>query len=262
MEKLRIAFFGTSDRSIPIVESLCNNFELVLCVTKRDVNIGRHQEKKPTAIKTWAQNKNIPYITISMLKGLELEDVIEQLSKSNIDYILVADFSFIIPEKLIELYPDKIINIHFSLLPKYRGASPVQFAILNRDENTGISYHLVVRKMDRGAVLHQIGYKMAYNETSGFLYDTLFILAARELPEVITKYHLGTITPRSQDELEASYTFSKSHPESTFIYKEDAQLDWSAKTTSIDATIRAFNPWPICWTSLSELEANKRLKDS
>lgn len=259
MKNLKVAFFGTSDRSIAILEALSNNFTLVLCVTKSDVNVGRHQEKKETGVKVWAKSKGIPYSTIGSLKGLELEGLIEQLLAANLDYIVVADFSFIIPEKLIEKFPDKLINIHFSLLPQYRGASPVQFAILNGETTTGITYHRVVRKMDAGDIIHQIGYKMSNNETSGFLYDTMFNLAARELPEVLTKLHNKEITLRPQDETEASYTLSPSHPESTFIYKEDAEIDWKKDVTKIDRAIRAYNPWPIAWTTLLELENNKKL---
>ncbi len=259
MSNLKVAFFGTSDRSIAILEALKSNFTLSLCVTKSDVNVGRHQEKKETGVKTWAKINHVKHITIGSLKGLELEDVIEQLKNSNVDYILVADFSFIIPEKLLEQFPGKFINIHFSLLPKYRGASPVQFAILHGDDTSGITYHIVVRKMDAGDIIHQIGYKMSNNETSGFLYDTLFQLAARELPEVVNKYHLGQLPLRPQDESEASYTLSHSHPDSTFIYKEDAQIDWKQEASQIDRAIRAFNPWPISWTTLSQLENNKKL---
>jgi len=259
MEKLKVAFFGTSDRSISILNALHDNFNLVMCVTKSDVNVGRHQEKKETGVKTWAKTHEINTITIGSLKGLELEGLIEHIKSANPDYIVVADFSFIIPEKLLEVFPNKFINIHFSLLPKYRGASPVQFAILNGDEMTGITYHLVVRKMDAGDIIHQIGYKMSHNETSGFLYDTLFQLAARELPETLTKYHSGEITLRSQEESEASYTLSPTKNESTFIYKEDAEIDWKADPKEIDQGIRAFNPWPIAWTTLDQLENNKKL---
>jgi methionyl-tRNA formyltransferase len=262
MTNIRVAFFGTSDRSIAILEALKSNFNLVACVTKSDVNVGRHQEKKETGVKSWAKTNSIHTITIGSLKGLELEALIEQLITANIDYIIVADFSFIIPEILLERFPNKFINIHFSLLPKYRGASPVQFAILNGDDTTGITYHIVVRKMDAGAIIHQIGYKMAHNETSGFLYDSLFQLAARELPEILEKYHNGEISLRTQDESEASYTLSPTNTESTFIYKEDAEIDWKMDAVEINRAVRAFNPWPISWTSLGQLENNKKLWNS
>lgn len=262
MDKLKIAFFGTSDRSIPILEELNKNFELVLCTTKKDVKFGRHQDLKPTAVKTWAVEHMVRVVTISSLKGLELEALIEQIKLSKADYILVADFSFIIPAAMLEAFGDKIINVHFSLLPLYRGASPVQFAILNGEKTTGITYHLLDRKMDSGKILHQIGYKIAGKETTQELYKTLFELAAANLPKVINDYAANLITPRAQDESKATFCYSPSHPESTFIYKEDGQIDWKKSAEEIERCIRAYNPWPIAWTTAGSLENNKRLCNS
>jgi methionyl-tRNA formyltransferase len=98
---------------------------------------------------------------------------------------LVADFSFIIPEDILTAPKHGIINIHFSLLPKWRGAAPVQFSILNGDETTGITYQLTSKEMDRGDIIYQIGYKMADNETSDELYNKLFQIAADNLSNVI-----------------------------------------------------------------------------
>ncbi|RJR28034.1 methionyl-tRNA formyltransferase [candidate division WWE3 bacterium] len=258
-KKLKVAFFGTSDRSIPILEKLNETFELVLCVTKNDVKVGRHQKLKETEVKKWAKTNNVKYVTISGLKGTDLEKVIEQLNNSNVDFVLVADFSFIIPAPLIETFPKKLINIHFSLLPKYRGASPVQHAILNGDSITGITIHLVEKRMDSGDILHQIGYKMAGNETSGTLYDLLFKLAAENITEVLERYSQGQITQIPQDEDSATYTYSPTQPQSTFIFKEDAEIKWKSPADVIERKIRAYNPWPIAWTLAEYLEKNPKL---
>lgn len=258
-QKHRIAFFGTSDRSLPLLESLNSNFDLVLCVTKRDTKVGRHQELRETEVKKWAKVNHIMTISVSSLKGAELEAVIEQLKSSNVEYGVVADFSFIIPYQLIELFDGKLINIHFSLLPLYRGASPVQFTILNGDQTTGITYHLIDKKMDSGRIIHQIGYKLANNEMSGQLYNILFELASKNLAYVIKEFHEGQMKPRAQDENLATYTYSPSHPESTFIYKEDAKINWKGDNKKIESAVRAFNPWPIEWTAVGELENNKKL---
>lgn len=258
-QKLRIAFFGTSDRSIPILEVLKNNFDLVLCVTKRDTKVGRHQELRETEVKKWAKENHVMTMSISNLKGAELEAIVEQLKSSNVEYGVVADFSFIIPYQLIELLDGKLINIHFSLLPLHRGASPVQFAIANGDKTTGVTYHLIDKKMDGGKIIHQIGYKLADNETSGHLYNVLFDVASENLPYVINSFHEGQMRPRLQDENAATYTYSLSHPQNTFIYKEDAQINWKNDTKKIERLIRALDPWPIVWTSVGELENNKKL---
>ncbi|MDC0449038.1 methionyl-tRNA formyltransferase [bacterium] len=255
----KVAFFGTSDRSVPILETLNQEFNLVLCVTKSASKIGRKQELKETQVKKWAKDNKINHITISSLKEHDLTHVIEHLNSSKPDYIIVADFSLIIPNDLLDQFPNKFINIHFSLLPKYRGASPVQFALLNGDETTGITYHLVHEKLDRGAILSQVGYRIVGNETSGDLYTTLFEIAAQKLARITNEYASGDIKPREQHEKDATYTFSQSHPKSTHIYKEDAQINWKVGAEQIERAIRAYNPWPIAWTTLEDLENAKCL---
>jgi methionyl-tRNA formyltransferase len=251
---MKVAFFGTSDRSIPILNSLHNKFELVLCITKSDSRVGRKQKIKETGVKKWAKENNVEFTDIHSLKGNDLKHIIQKLEIARAEYGVVADFSLIIPKEIIDFFDGKFINTHFSLLPKYRGASPVQFAILNGDENTGITFHLVHEKLDRGSILHQIGYKMSHKETAGALYETLFEIAAEKLPQVLNDFASGKIEPQEQDESEASYTFSPSHPKNTFIYKEDAQINWKDKPGIIDRQIRAYHPWPVAWTYLKDFE--------
>ncbi len=255
VNKINVAFFGTSDRSIPILESLNNDplVNLVLCVTKEDTKVGRNQEIRETEVKKWSLANGIKCITTNNIK-YSTEPITEEISYSNIQLGIVADFSFIIPESIFRMPKYKFINIHFSLLPKWRGASPVQFAILHSDETTGITYHLVDKKMDTGEIIYQIGYKMLGTETSGELYDHLFALAAENLPKVIRGYIEGTLTLQTQDDSQASYTLSPSHPNSTFIYKEDARIDWKKSPEEIEKAVRAFHPWPIAWTTLGELQ--------
>jgi methionyl-tRNA formyltransferase len=261
MTKIKVAFFGTSDRSIPILDALktSEKIELVLCVTKKDAKVGRHQDLKETEVKKWAKSNHIAVTTIAGLKGFELEALIEQLKTSNVEYGLVADFSFIIPYPLIEFFNGRLLNIHFSLLPMYRGASPVQFTILNGDQMAGITFMLVDKKLDAGKIIHQIGYKMSGTETSGELYNTLFELSAQNIEYVLENYANEQFKPRSQDEAKATYTYSPSHPDHTFIYKEDAQISWKAEVTKIYNMVRAFNPWPVAWTTAGDLENNKKL---
>ncbi len=114
MNNVRMAFFGTSDRSIPLLESLKDSFNLALCVTKRDVKVGRDQESKETGVKKWAKENNVRYVEVNSLKENDLEQVMKDLKTQKIEYGIVADFAFIIPEKLIEHFESKnLINIHF-----------------------------------------------------------------------------------------------------------------------------------------------------
>jgi len=261
MSKLKIAFFGTSDRSVDILEALNANFDLVLCITKKDSLVGRKQEVRQTAVKKWSIRHGIEYIEVDTLKGESGELVAKKMKDKNIDYGIVADFSLMITSSVIEPYRDKLINIHFSLLPKYRGACPVQFAILNGDKTTGITYLLVTEGLDNGPVVRRIGYNIDTKCTSGELYEKLFKLAAENLPGVIQDYDLKKLSPILQDKDHASYTYSRSNPKRTFIYKEDAKIDWTKTADEIERSVRTYNPWPISWTTLGELEDTSLLAE-
>jgi methionyl-tRNA formyltransferase len=256
---MKVVFFGTSDRSIPILEALRKNFELVLCVTKTDTKIGRHQEPKESGVKRWASRNGVYFLEIPGFKEEEIGRIVKEIVEQEIELAVVCDFSFIIPYKLIETMKGKFINIHFSLLPKYRGASPVQFCLLNGDKNTGITFHLIEKGMDDGAIIKQYEYTIPPNITSGELYVELFKLASEKLSLVINGYIRAQLTPLLQDMTKATYTYFRSHPKSTFIYKEDARIDWSKTPQVIEREIRAFNPWPISWGRIGELEQNTSL---
>jgi methionyl-tRNA formyltransferase len=261
MKTYNIAFFGTSDRSIPILEKIKEHpqLNLSLIVTKKDVKFGRKQTLKETEVKKWAMKNSVSYFLTDAL-GKDSEDVIEQLLSSDIHCGVVADFSFIIPEKIIKTPPFGLVNVHFSLLPRWRGASPVQAAILHGDEKTGITYHLVSKEMDRGEIISQIEYNITDDITSGELYDEMFVLAAEKLPETLLTYLENKAELKPQNESEATYTYSPTNPKSTFIYKEDARIDWGKDAGSIARMTRAFQPWPVVWTTLKELEKGTGVK--
>lgn len=239
---------------MPILEALKKHFDLVLCVTKEDVLVGRHQTPKETQVKTWAKANRVNSVTIKESLTREKDAIIDQILSSKAEVGVVADFGYIVPREILDIFPKGLINIHFSLLPIYRGASPVQFAILNGDTQTGITFQLMEYTLDTGPILHQIPYPLDGSETSGGLYTALFDLAGAQLPVVLQKCLTGKITPTPQDESKATYTSSPSHPKNTYVYKEDARLDWNEDTPMLERKIRAYNPWPIAWTTLSEMQ--------
>lgn len=257
---MNLVFFGTSDRSLPILEAI-KDHGLVLCITKKDVLVGRKQELKETGVKKWAKENNLPYLEIDSLKSENLEKVLKELEDKKINTGLVCDFSYIIPKTIIDYFQNKLFNIHFSLLPKYRGASPVQAAILNGDEFTGITFQLVGEKLDEGDVAYQIEIPIAKDDTSGSLYNRMFIKAGEITSDFMQNFNSGKISFIKQDPNNATYTFSKTNPKSTQIYKEDACINWESSPESIERTIRAYNPWPIAWTYLKHLEMNPKMKD-
>ena len=251
---MKVAFFGTSDRSIPILESLKENFELVFCVTKDDVKYGRHQKIKETQVKTWAKKNDVTVFQLSSLKGDDLDNLLKVLKRLGVEYGIVADFSFIIPYGIIEYFHNKLINIHFSLLPKYRGASPVQFSLLNGDSITGITFHLIDAGLDNGGIIKQYEYNIPTNISSGNLYHILFKYAAENLSEVLKQFSAGESLATLQDHAKATFTYSPSHPKSTFIYKADALINWKNSAETVNRQIHAYNPWPISWCLLKDLE--------
>ncbi|MBU1970597.1 hypothetical protein KJ605_02385, partial [Patescibacteria group bacterium] len=130
------------------------------------------------------------------------------------------------------------------------------------DAETGITYQLITAGLDQGPILKQIPYPLNGTETSESLYRALFDLAAQQLPAVLNDYLADKLPPKPQDESRVSYTYSSNRPESTQISKEDAKINWSASTNKIYAAIRAYNPWPIAWTTLEELtEAKEKVAE-
>lgn len=262
MNNINVAFFGTSDRSIPILDSLKNSkFNLKLCITKSDVTVGREKIIKPTGVKSWAIENGVKFVTIENMDSLGTQKIIDNLISENIEIGLVCDFSFIIPEKIFNFPEHKIINIHFSLLPKYRGASPIQFAVLNQDNLTGITYQLVTEKMDAGDIVFQSELPITGKETSEELNKTLFEKAAYEIEMVLDKYISGEFIPTKQDEENASYTRIDINKKTTLISKEDALVSLKDNPSELDAKIRAFYPWPIAWTHLGEFKNLKPNKE-
>lgn len=256
---MNITFFGTSNRSIPILNALKESqFDLVLCVTKEDVTVGRKKILKPTEVKRWAEQNGVQCLTINSMDLKTTQQITDALSESKIELGVVADFSFMIPGEIFDFPEHKFVNVHFSLLPKYRGASPIQFAILNQDEKTGISYQVLIKALDEGPIIHQTHYKLDSSETTETLRKILFELSAKELPKILDEYVKKEIKPKGQNHSKATYTYSPSHLKSTKIFKEDAKIDWKQSPKEIDALVRAFNPWPIAWTTLNEFE---NLKD-
>jgi methionyl-tRNA formyltransferase len=255
---INVAFFGTSDKSYPILETLNKDFNLELCVTRTDSKVGRKQKLKECGVKKWAKENDVDYICIDSITHDE-KKVVGALKSHKIELGVVADFKFIIPKNILDLPEHGIINIHFSLLPKLRGASPVQHAILKGLDETGVTYYLMNEKMDQGDIIKQVVHKLDHTETTGTLYKTLFDLAANNLTSTIKDYVEGKIEPIKQDSKETTYCNSKTRPDTTYIFKDDARIDWNKEPDVIERQIRAFNPWPIAWTTLGELENNNKL---
>ena len=250
---LKTIFFSTSDRMTPLLEKLNTLTDIKLCVTKNDVKVGRKQEVETNKVKAWCVQNNKEFLQIDNLKGENLEKVLQKMSDIKPELCLVVDFNFIIPEVLINEYKDKLVNIHYSLLPKYRGASPIQFAILNGEKETGITYQFIDKEMDKGNILLQNKYVLKNDETSDTLLAELLNLNIQNLSTFIELFENNDFSETVQDENIASYTYSPTQPRKTMIFKEDAYTDFNENAQKLHNKIRAFNPRPILWSRLENL---------
>lgn len=278
--KNNVIFFGTPDFVVPVVESLAvDPYSLAAVITNPDRPVGRKQIITPSPVKVWGVNHNVPVLTPETLD----DNFIKELRIMNYELGVLASYGKIIPQTLIDLFPKGIIVIHPSLLPKYRGATPVPAAITCGETETGSTFLLMDEKMDHGPILYQFKSKITETETAGELTKRLFLESANILPEVITKYLGGEITPQPQDHTQATFTrlFDKEHGFIPWEIINDAILgnvinhelpvpfikDFSLIPNSFNLNnlIRALSPWPGVWTQISinnqpSTINNKRLK--
>lgn len=246
--KTKILFAGTPDFAVPYLTALKNDgsFEIVGVITQPDKPSGRKQELTPSPIKQAATALGTKILQPEKLIGNQ--EIISEIKNLNPDLLIVVAYGLIVPKQILDLFPRGAINVHPSLLPQYRGASPIQSALLNGEKTTGISIMLMDEKMDHGPLLKQVEVALTGEETNKSLHDQLAVMGAPLLLETIKKYLAGEITPVDQDHGQA--TFCKT------ISKEDAQINWQSSAQEIKQKIYAFYPWPATWTTWKD----KRLK--
>ncbi len=246
--KYRVLFFGSASFSIPLLEGLARDtrFDVIGVVTQPDRPAGRKGTLTPPPIKTAGLNLGIK---IYQYESVKLPEVIEELKTLAPDLLIVASFGQIMPQVLLDAAPRGAINFHWSLLPKYRGASPIQAALINGEEKTGATIMLMDAKMDHGAILAQFEEPISSDDTSDTLYHKLGTLGAPLLADTVIKYVEGTITPTEQDHSQA--TFVK------LLSRDDGKLDPASYTaTELERRVRAYQPWPGTFLELQ----GKRLK--
>lgn len=248
---LKIIFIGTPEFGAIILEKLINSdYKPILIVTASDKPVGRKQTITPPPVKVVAQKYKVSVTQPENIKNLELE--IKNLKP---DLIIVAAYSQIIPKEILEIPKYGCLNIHPSLLPRWRGSSPIQYAILYGDKKTGVTIILMDEKIDHGPIIAQSSVKIEKNEKSRSLHDKLANLGADLILETIWKWQKGLIKPRLQDEKSA--TFSK------ILIKESGKINWKKTADEIEREIRAFNLWPgsfTFWQKDSQLLRIKILK--
>ncbi|GHV94837.1 methionyl-tRNA formyltransferase [Spirochaetia bacterium] len=213
-------------------------FELAGVLTNPDSARGRHGKLEPTGIGAAAERlaQGIP-----VLKPAKLDaEVREQTAALKADLLVSFAYGRIFGPKFLALFPQGGINIHPSLLPQYRGPTPIPAAILNCDHETGISIQRLAPEMDSGDILIQERFALNGRETTASLGEIMAQKAAQLLPETLKGLAAGSLRGTPQNHGEASYC--------SLIAKEEGLIDWSKSAREIDARIRAFDPWPLCWT--------------
>lgn len=236
---IKILFMGSPDFGIPSLEAIkkLKGFKVISCVTRPDRPVGRDQKLTPPAIKAWAQKNKIPVFQPENIKSPESINKIKELVP---DLIVVAAYGQILPKEILDIPKFGSLNIHASLLPCWRGASPVQYAILGGDEETGVTLMKMDEKMDHGPIISQKSIKLKGDETFETLYNLLTSLAANLLTETLPLWVQGKIKPQEQNHLEANYT--------KILTREDGRVYWSKSAEEIERQIRAFYPWPGSFT--------------
>jgi len=235
----RVIFFGTSDFSVPSLEALLKDdrFEVVAVVTKPDAPIGRHQILTPPPVKVLAQEHGIPVLQFEKIKT---DETYQSLAAIPADVYVVVSYGKIIPQRILDLPKRGCINVHGSLLPRWRGASCVQAAIAAGDANSGVTIMMMDAEMDHGDILAQKEAIISADETGGELHDRLAKLGAESLPGVLSGYLEGDIKPQPQDHSQATYC--------KLLTRDDGRIDWSKPADEIERLVHAYNPWPGTWT--------------
>ncbi len=234
---IKLVFFGTHEFGATILQSLVSDgrFSVELAITQSDKPVGRKQILSPPPVKILAEKLGIPVVQPETLKNFHLE--------GTYTVAVVAQYGLLIPEHLFTETTHGFVNTHTSLLPKYRGASPIQSALKNGDTETGVTIMIMDKGMDTGPILSQKKVMIDRDETYPELDRRLAEVASSLLTETLPRYCDGSLTSTPQDDTEA--TICKK------LSRDDGKIDWNNTTKEIYDLYRGLTPWPGIWTSLN-----------
>ena len=236
---MRIVFMGTPDFAVPSLQALIDAGHDVCAVyTQPDKPQGRKQILTAPPVKTLALEPDLPVFQPNTLKN---EDEQARLRELAPEVIIVVAYGKLLPKAVLDIPPHGCINVHGSLLPRWRGAAPIQWAVIAGDEMAGVTTMQMAEGLDTGDMLLTYETKVGEKETAGELFDRLAQSGAELLIQTLVK--LDEITPRPQDDAQSCYAH--------MLDKQMAVIDWSKSAHEIDCLIRGLNPWPIALTTLS-----------
>ncbi|MBU5459386.1 methionyl-tRNA formyltransferase [Anaerostipes sp. MSJ-23] len=237
---MRAIFMGTPEFAVPTLQALIDHHEVIGVVTQPDKQRGRGKKVQFPPVKEKAVEYNIPVYQPVRAKE---EAFIETLRQLNPDVIVVVAYGQILPESILNIPKYGCINVHGSLLPKYRGAAPIQWAVLDGEEKTGITTMFMEKGLDTGDMLDKVEVVLDPKETAGTLHDKLMEAGADLLLETLKKLEAGTAVRIKQDDSKSCYA--------KMLSKEMGKIDFTKSANEIERLIRGMNPWPSAYTSMS-----------
>ncbi|WP_429146446.1 methionyl-tRNA formyltransferase [Aeromonas veronii] len=242
MNKLKLIFAGTPDFAARhLAALLSSDHEVVAVYTQPDKPAGRGQKLTASPVKELALANNLP---VYQPASLRKEEAQAELAALGADLMVVVAYGLILPKVVLDTPRLGCINVHGSLLPRWRGAAPIQRSIWAGDAETGVTIMQMDVGLDTGAMIRKVSCPIAADETSASLYDKLAELGPQALVDTINAMAAGETAAEAQDDALANYAEKLS--------KEEARIDWSMEAVAIERCIRAFNPWPISWFEVAD----------
>lgn len=238
---MRVIFMGTPDFAVDTLEAIIKaGHEVVMVVTQPDKKKGRGKTMQFTPVKEVAVRENIP--VLQPLKVRE-DEVVQQLEEAKPDVIVVVAYGQILPESILNIPEYGCINVHASLLPKYRGAAPIQWAVINGEQESGVTTMYMAKGLDTGDMIDKVVVPLSKDETGGSLHDKLAKAGAALLVETLDKLKEGTAVRTPQRDEESCYA--------SMLSKSLGNIDWTKPAVEIERLIRGLSPWPSAYTYLN-----------
>ena len=238
MKDMRIVFMGTPDFAAAILQRLIDTGRNVVGVfSQPDKPVGRKQIITPTATKVVAMEHNIPVFQPAKLRDGEALKIMQELKP---DLTVVAAYGKILPKDILDVAPLGNVNVHGSLLPKYRGSAPIQWSVINGDKVTGITTMFMAEGMDTGDMIMKFELPIGEDETAGELFDRMAELGAESIEKTLELFDNGEVKSEPQNEEEATYA--------PMLKKEMGEIDFGKTAEEIHNLVRGLNPWPMAYT--------------
>lgn len=237
---MNVVFMGTPDFAVPSLENIAKVHNVQAVFTQPDKPVGRKMVLTPPDVKVCAEKLGIPVYQPVKLKDSESYEIIKEL---NPDVIVVVAYGQILPENILYIPKYGCINVHGSLLPKYRGAAPIQWSVLNGDKVTGVTTMYMEKGLDTGDILETKEYEIGINDTAGEVFDTLAEMGGKLILDTLEKAEKGQLHPIKQDDSKSSYA--------KMLDKSMCNIDFSKTNLQVHNQVRGLSPWPVASTKLN-----------